>query len=462
MIKSFRLQLTFWYSLFFTLVFVLFSVFLQGLLSRTLYARLDDKLDSEANTAAGIFQEELDEAHGDAKAAAQEAVSQIRVRSLLIAIFEGKQLLAASAPVERRELLDLAGQAAQGGKPGVLTTAPLSGGSGARCQARPFSIRGRPFVLLAAESLDSVANDVGLLRRVLLLTLPVIVLFVGAGAFLLANRSLAPVRRMAAQAKTITDRNFRSGLDAGGAGEELRLLADAFNELLARLDRSFATMGRFVADASHELRTPLAVIRGEADVALAADRSGAEYKESIAIIQDEARRLTRLVDDLLNLARVDADEVKLEVESFYLNDLIAECCRSVQPLALAKNVRLECPCGEDVTYRGDQELLRRLVLNLLDNAIRYTPAGGEVSARLEAAVRDLSIVVSDTGIGITPDDAPHVFERFYRADHARSREQGGFGLGLSIVKWIAESHQGTVQLRSRPGGGSTFTVLLPN
>ncbi|MGA2592803.1 MAG: ATP-binding protein [Bryobacteraceae bacterium] len=462
MIKSFRLQLTAWYLLFFTAVFVLFSVFLYGLLSKALYERLDDKLDSEENTAIGFFKEELAEAHGDALVAARETISEMHVRSLLLAIFEGNRLLASSAPVERRELLDLASQSAQRGQPGLLTVAPLSGGSEARCMAHPFSVNAHPFVLLAAESVDPVADDLKLVRRVLVLTLPVIVLIAGAGAFLLATRSLAPMRRMAAQAKTITDRNLRMGIDAGGASEELRLLADSFNAVLARLDRSFATMRRFVADASHELRTPLAVIRGEADVALAVDRSGAEYKESIAIIQDEARRLSRLVDDLLNLARVDADEVRLEVEPFYLNDLLTECCRSVQPLASSKNVGLECRCREDVTFRGDQELLRRLILNLLDNAIRYTPAGGKVAAKLEANAGDLRIIVSDTGIGIPPDAAPHVFERFYRADEARSREQGGFGLGLSIVKWIAESHKGTVQLNSQPGVGSTFTVLLHN
>ena len=219
-------------------------------------------------------------------------------------------------------------------------------------------------------------------------------------------------------------------------------------------------MRRFVADASHELRTPLAVIRGEADVALDHDRNPAEYKESLAIIQDEARRLTRLIDDLLNLARADAGHVSLRVEEFYLNDLLAECCRSVQGAAAAKNIALACQSPGDVAYRGDQELLRRLMLNLLDNAIRYTPPGGEVSASLEVANGNLRLQVADTGVGIPPEAAAHIFERFYRGDQARSRQDGGFGLGLSIVKWITESHRGTVELSSQPGGGSTFTVLL--
>ena len=202
-------------------------------------------------------------------------------------------------------------------------------------------------------------------------------------------------------------------------------------------------MRRFVADASHELRTPLSAIRGEADVALALDRSPAEYKESLAIIQDEARRLSRLVEDLLNLARADAGKVRLRVEEFYLNDLLAECCRSIQPRAAAKSIAVERGPSEDVQFRGDEELLRRLILNLLDNALRYTPEGGRITVALDAEPDRLALRVSDTGIGIPPEAAPHVFERFYRADKARSRQDGGFGLGLAVVKWIAEAHNGS-------------------
>jgi signal transduction histidine kinase len=169
-----------------------------------------------------------------------------------------------------------------------------------------FVVDGRPYVLLAAESLHSIKGDLGLVRRVLYLALPLVLLVAGLGGFFLATKSLTPLRWMAEQARNITDKNLHSRLDIGAAHEELRVLSDSFNELLSRLDQSFETMRRFVADASHELRTPIAVIRGEADVALDHDRNPAEYKESLAIIQDEARRLTRLIDDLLNLARADA------------------------------------------------------------------------------------------------------------------------------------------------------------
>jgi heavy metal sensor kinase len=311
------------------------------------------------------------------------------------------------------------------------------------------------------ESLDTIVADLRTVRRVLCLALPLVLALAGLGGFALASRSLAPLGWMAEQAMRITGSNLETRIDIGGAAEELTVLAASFNELLSRLDQSFETMRRFVADASHELRTPIAVIRGEADVVLASERSPAEYKQSLAIIQDEARRLSRLVEDLLNLARADAGHVKLQIREFYLNDLLADCCRFVQPLANARRINLECRCAEDVPFRGDEELLRRLVVNLLDNAIRYTPGGGQVSATLESAGSDLLIRVADTGIGIPPEAVPHVFERFYRADKARSRQEGGFGLGLSIVKWIAEAHDGAVALTSRPDAGSTFTVLLP-
>src|SRR5579859_1311643 len=459
MIKSFRLQITAWYLLLFTVLFAAFSLFLYSVLARDLSRRLDQSLSSTARTAAGLFGDELTELKGDAPAAAAEAIAELGLRGMSIAVFDGRKLLASSAPLENREWFDMAARAA-GGAPEFHATIASYGKYGARVVAYPFHAGSRRFVLLAAEPLDSNMAELAFVRHLLYLAFPLVVLIAGIGGFLLATRSLAPVRSMADQARRITDKNLNIRLDIGAAHQELQVLADSFNELLSRLDQSFETMRRFVADASHELRTPLAVIRGEADVALDHERNPVEYREALAIIQDEARRLTRLIDDLLNLARADAGHVNLRIEEFYLNDLLAECCRSVEAAAGARQIDLECRCPGDVAFRGDQELLRRLVLNLLDNAVRYTPAGGKILVSLEAATSELRILVSDTGIGIPPEAAPYIFGRFYRGDQARSRQNGGFGLGLSIVKWIAESHKGTVKVTSEPGKGSTFTVQL--
>ena len=288
------------------------------------------------------------------------------------------------------------------------------GPHGARAATHRLTAVGRNSLIFSIAPLDSIAADLAVVRRVIFLALPLLLGLAGIGGYLLATHSLAPLNWMAEQAREITGSNLSRRLEIGHAAEELAVLAASFNELLARLDQSFEAMRRFVADASHELRTPIAVIRGEADVALSHDRGAAEYRESLAIVLDESRRLSRLVDDLLNLARADAGRVKLEVQEFYFNELLAECCRSMQTLAARLRYRSRMPFAGDVQFRGDEALLRRLVINLLDNAIRYTPPGGQVSASLEADPAAARIRISDTGVGIPPEAAPHVFERFYR------------------------------------------------
>jgi heavy metal sensor kinase len=460
-IKSFRSRLTLWYLAFFSLLFLLFSLFLYGMLSRALERRLDESLSVEANTAAALFEDEFVEMKGDPRSACSEVLADLRLRASSVAFLSGTGLLGSSAPVPQGELEDIVARASTGLGPGLIVALPRAGPNGARAAVDRVILGGQKYLVLAVQPLDDMAADLALLRRVLLLALPLLIGLAGAGGYWLTSRNLAPLAWMAGQARRITHSNLETRLEIGGAAEELVVLAASFNELLSRLDQSFGHMRRFVADASHELRTPISIIRGEADVALSADRSAAEYQQTLAIVLDESRRLSRLVDDLLNLARADAGRVTLQVQEFYLNDLLAECCRSAQTLASARHIALQCRGGEDVAFRGDEQLVRRMLMNLIDNAIRYTPAGGHVTAALEAGPAGVAIRISDTGAGIAPDAIPHVFERFYRGDQARSRQDGGFGLGLAIVKWIAESHHGAVELASTQGVGCTFTVTLP-
>ncbi|MGA3017734.1 MAG: heavy metal sensor histidine kinase [Bryobacteraceae bacterium] len=461
MINSFRFRLTLWYLLFFSLLFVLFSLFLHGVLSHALQRRLDEGLAVEANTAAAMLQDEFDEMKGNVRAASSEAVSGMRLHGSLVAVVSGNRLLAASTPLPQSQVDFIAARAAVDPTADLAVAVPQVQPNGARAAVHRVKVGGQEYQIVALQSRDELVEDLAVVRRVTLLALPLVIVLAGFGGYWLASRSLAPLGWMAQQAHRITDSNLNTRLEIGNAADELAVLAASFNELLSRLDLSFESMRRFVADASHELRTPLSIIRGEADVALSHERTAAEYRESLAIILDESRRLSRLVDDLLNLARADTGRLKLQSAEFYLNDLLAECCRSAQSLAAARGIALECRPAEDAPFRGDEELLRRMVMNLLDNAIRYTPSGGKVSAALEAQDSQLRIRIADTGVGISPDDAPHVFERFYRADTARSRQDGGFGLGLAIVRWIAESHRGEVDLATTPNAGSTFTVTLP-
>ena len=435
LIRSFRTQLTALYLAFFSLLFVLFSVFLYGELSQSLKARLDDTLASEAETAAVLFPDEFQEMKGDAAAAAREVIAELKVHGDFVTIRQGNRVLAASR------------QPAPDPQDRVATRTVQAGG--------------RPYQIAVSAPLDAIHAELAVVRRAIFIALPLILALAGLGGYALATRSLRPLGWMAEQARRITGSNLETRIEITNAAEELAVLVTSFNELLSRLDQSFDTMRRFVADASHELRTPISVIRGEADVALSRERSPAEYRESLTVVLDESRRLSRLVDDLLNLARADAGHVQLQTHDFYLNELLAECCRSVQGLAHTRGLQLECRAGNDLQFTGDEQLLRRLVINLLDNAIRYTPSGGQVTAALEAGAASVQLCVSDTGIGIAPIHAARIFERFYRAGEARNRQDGGFGLGLAIVKWIAESHRGTVTCTSDLGRGSTFTVNLP-
>jgi heavy metal sensor kinase len=461
MINTFRFRLTVGYLAFFTLLFVLFSLFLHGVLSHALERRLDEALSVEANTTAAMFQDEFTEMKGNVTEAASEAVSGMRLRGSLVAILSANRLLASSTLLPQSRVDFIAGRAALDPATDLLLAVPQVQPNGARAALHRVTVGGSEYQVVALQSRDELVGDLAVLRRVIFLALPLVLLIASLGGYWLARRSLAPLGWMADQAHRISGSNLSTRLEIGDAADELRTLAASFNALLSRLDLSFESMRRFVADASHELRTPLSIIRGEADVSLSQERTAAEYRESLAIILDESRRLSRLVDDLLNLARADAGRVKLYSEDFYLNDLLADCCRTMQSLAAARGVTLDCRAAADTPFRGDEQLLRRMVMNLLDNAIRYTPQGGAVSAALETGPSSLHIRIADTGAGVPPEAAQHIFERFYRADTARARQDGGFGLGLAIVKWIAESHQGEVGFASTPGAGSTFTVTLP-
>jgi two-component system, OmpR family, sensor kinase len=458
-LKSLRLRLTAWYLLFFTLLLFTFSGFVYALLARHLAVRLDASLLSQANTAAALFDAELGEWKENVPAAAREAMAEMRPRDAELAVFEGMRLLAASRDATARVLATNVGVIRVRTGP-VFQTMDGPRNEGRREVLVPLVRAGREYVVLAAAPLSATNAELHALAHLFCLVLPLVILAAGAGGYLMATRGMAPLVAMAGQTQQITDKNLHERLQVAGAPTELSKLAGSFNGLLERLDQSFETMRRFVADASHELRTPLSVIRGEADVALSKKRSSEEYRESLEVVRDEARRLSRLVDDLLHLARADAGGRTLAVEEFYLNDLLADCCRSLQQAAAKKRIELICLAPADISFRGDQDLLRRLVLNLVDNAIRYTPDGGAVSVTLEQQGLDIRIVVSDTGTGIPPECAEHVFDRFYRVDPARTREQGGFGLGLSIARWIAESHRGTLELSRTSELGSTFTVSL--
>lgn len=329
-----------------------------------------------------------------------------------------------------------------------------------------MTLDGKPFRLLTIRSLKEQTDFLAGLRRVFYIAAPISLLLAGLGGYFLARRSLAPVVSMSNQAARIGSSNLNERLAVQNENDELGGLATIFNELLSRLEDSFNQQKQFMADASHELRTPLAIVRGESEVAISKeDRTAKDYRESLGIVHDESLHLTKIVEDLFILARADSGQLKPQFTEIYLDELLAECVRHVRVLADKKDVSLQFSSDGEMPTSGDENLLRELLLNLLDNAVKYNRVGGNVSVSAETADGHYSIIIADTGIGIPKEDHEKIFERFFRSDKARTRGDktsgGGAGLGLSITKWIAEVHQGSVSLKKSDSDGSVFQVVLP-
>jgi heavy metal sensor kinase len=313
-----------------------------------------------------------------------------------------------------------------------------------------------------AEPLGVVEEGLRRLRRDFVFGVPLILLLASLGGYFLARKSLSPIARMNQQTQRITAQNLSAQLDVANPRDEVGRLALTINALMSRLDAAFQEQRRFIDDASHELRTPIAVLRGETEVALEHERATAEYKESLALIKDEAERLSRIVENLFMLARQPVDAPSTIRETVRLDEIVADCARAASVLATQKGLRLKIEGSlPAIIVKGDDEMLKRMLLNLLDNAVKYTPAGGEVSIALGSQNGDAHIVVTDTGMGIPVEDQSRIFDRFYRVDKARSRALGGAGLGLSIARWIVEGHGGSLSVESEVGRGSAFTVELP-
>ena len=294
-----------------------------------------------------------------------------------------------------------------------------------------------------------------------LLLYPVLVILGGFGSYALATRAFRPIRRMTEAARAIQSGDLHQRVPVPISKDDIHTLALSFNEMTEKLDAAFTQQRRFVADASHELRTPVAVIRNMTDVALAHEASPEEYQTVLREVNSEAERLGRLINTLLGLARADDDRLMQDRELVRLNLLVADVVESVAPLAAERGIMLAARRLDEVQVSGDTAQLIQIIMCLVDNAINYTPTGGIVNLSVVAQEKTASVVVSDTGIGIGPKDLPHIFERFYRADPARSRVAGGSGLGLALAQEFARAHNSTITVLSRVGQGSSFTFTLP-
>ncbi|HZF38852.1 MAG TPA: ATP-binding protein [Blastocatellia bacterium] len=485
MLDSIRTRLTLWHVGVLALALIVFSAGVYLLLASNLRRSMDESLRASSESIALSLVRERAEGETEAEAA-RSAVNELHLLNQAMAVFdaEGRLLAEMSTPHDDHALLPPLDTIPAGDI--LLYTAPGDGAEGQRVVARRVKIGAAdtPYLIVVSQPLETVTEELAALRRVFMVAIPFALLLAGLGGFFLARKSLAPVVAMSERARQIGAENLERRLPVANPRDELGQLASTFNELLARLGAAFDLQRQFMADASHELRTPLSVMRTTAQVILERPRRDEnEYRSALAMIDDQTRRLARIVDDMFTLARADAGRRPLAQGAFYVDELIVETARAASVLAARKGVMVETARLPEVPYYGDEHLLRQMLLNLLDNAIRHTPAGGRVRVSLNQSDSTCEVVVADTGDGIPVEAQPHIFGRFYRVDKARSRSDvdktgaivaangaangvanrigGGAGLGLSIARWVAEAHGGTIRLVHSDSTGTVFAIALP-
>jgi len=325
---------------------------------------------------------------------------------------------------------------------------------------KPFSVEGRPYRLFVLFSLEDQISIESRVRNIFLIIVPALLLIAGIGGYFLARESLRPVAVMGERAKQIGGDNFHERLPVANPDDEIGNLAVLFNQLLDRLSEEFENQRRFMADASHELRTPLAIVRGESEVALQKDsRSPSEYRESLRIVNEEGKRLSKIVEDLFTLARVDSGNIQASFREVYLDEIVEDCVRKIRTLADQREIAVSYS-GEEMKVEGDEALLQRLFLNLLDNAVKYNFKGG----RIAVTASGKSVEIRNTGQEIPEEMKDLVFQRFFRVDKAHSRQAAtltsGAGLGLSIAKWIAELHHADIVLSRSEASENILSVTF--
>lgn len=350
--------------------------------------------------------------------------------------------------------------------------AVLFGGSGMRGEAeksdslRVLSVRrtiqGQPYALVLATDLGMASGVQRQFWLILVFSLPFLMLVSTGAGHWMSGRAMAPVRKMMEAAREIDSRNLSERVPVPETGDEVQRLAETFNGMLERIEAGFQKMREFTANASHELRTPVAIVRATAEIALLKPRAtGEDYRGALERVLRESERNSLLIENMLELARADAGAAARARTWLNLSESLREACGQVAPLAVARGVELKFPEPDARMVLGDSEPLRRLWIILLDNAIKYTPAGGTVWARTGTDARGQAVgEILDTGIGIAPSQLGFVFERFYRTDKARSRGMGGAGLGLAIAREIAASHEAMLEVESETGVGSRFYVTF--
>jgi two-component system OmpR family sensor kinase len=468
-----RLQLTLWYTFVFTLLMICSDVLLYSYLQSSLLGSLDAELHLRAQQVADdvvdeqgnlAFQQTTKALPGfDTDNATQDANHADVNSGTLVRVLDARGRVVGVTPAFRLLLV-----------PPVSFTSPIHGtpwqgsvrddeGHDVRLHSRALTNEGRTIaVIQVGASLIQVNTALSTVLLFLLFLAPFVLGLSALGSYLLATRTFKPIDRLIASAQRIRAGDLRQRVPLPAAQDEVHRLALTLNEMLDALQQAFARQQRFVSDASHELRTPVAAIRSVTDVALLEPLSLEGYVRVLQTVNREAERLSSLVGEVLELTRADEGQIHLHLEPIRLDQLVEAVLAHAEPLVQERHLQPQREIAALVTIQGDEARLIQMLLNLLDNAIHYTPAGGQVTVTVYAEQQQAYLRVQDTGMGIAPEHLPHIFERFYRGDVAHSQtERGSSGLGLSIVDWVVKAHGGSVTVESQPEQGSSFTILLP-
>ena len=464
-IDSVRTRLTlFWMAVLATALLVVGGL-IYVLLARALYSRIDDNLAAVVEITTTSLTNDLSEGQ-DFEDAARSTAAELSSRQQMLAIYDsGGRLLAEGGRDEDLEIRLPEIVSIPTDEVMLLTVVETDDPDDRhRLAIRQLTIppSGAKYLVVVGSSLEPTDEELQSLRTILAYVVPIALLLAGAGGWFLARQGLAPVATMVDRARRIGVEDLRARLPGANPRDELGRLAATFNELLDRLEASLMQQRQFMADASHELRTPVATSRTAAAVALQQPhRDEHEYRDTLAIIEQQTTRLSRIVEDMFTLARADAGSYPVRSGPMYLDEVVEEVVRAARVLAGTKQVEIALTTPESAAFGGDEDLVRRLVGNLVDNAVRHAPPGSEVTVELERRSAAYTISVTDRGAGMPQDVQARIFERFYRGDTARTASDGGAGLGLSLARWIARAHGGDVTLVRSSNTGTTFMVVLP-
>ena len=462
-IESVRGRLTLYYVSVLALALIIVGVLIYALLARALYVRVDENLQAAVRIAMTSLSNDLGEGQDYEDAARSTAAEQASSEQMLAIYDSTGRLLAESGRDGDLEVPLPPVEAIPDGEELLQTVIETDGDDRHRLAFRRVSIPPATYLVVVGADLEPMDEELDFLRGILAYVFPIALILAAIGGSFLARQSLSPVVAMADRARRIGVENLSARLPVANPRDELGHLAETFNELLSRLEASLIQQRQFMADASHELRTPVATTRTAASVALQQPhRDERDYRETLEIVEQQAARLSRVVDDMFTLARADAGNYPVRMTPMYLDEVVDEVVRAARVMASPRQVAIEASTVPSAAFTGDEELVRRMIVNLIDNAVGHSPSGTTVRVELDQTAEGYAIAVKDQGAGIAEAIRQHIFERFYRGDAShRPGTHDGAGLGLALTRWIAQAHGGDVILARSSASGSTFVISLP-